>query len=111
MSSEKNSINDANGKSKKETSSDSQEFGGIGFSEYKKPSWRSTWGFGPVTIGPRIGPVLPHLRNDATNSDSDSGNDLLNKQLQAEESSAIKYRTCTWQKVINTRDLRVPYNC
>ncbi|KAG4032103.1 hypothetical protein MFRU_007g00170 [Monilinia fructicola] len=99
MSSENNSNNDVNDKSQKEFSNDGHAFDGIGFPEYKKPSWRSTWGFGPVTIGPRIAPVLPHLRDtEIVASDSEGGSDILNKQIQAEEGSAIKYRSCSWQK-------------
>ncbi|KAF7860754.1 hypothetical protein EAF04_008272 [Stromatinia cepivora] len=96
MSSENNSKNDVNDKPRQEDSSEDQ----APRSEYKKLSWLSTWGFGPVKIGPRIGPVLPHLRMDADASSisSDSGNELLNKQIQAEEGSAIKYRSCSWQK-------------
>lgn len=102
MSSENNSNNDVNDKSQKEFSNDGHAFDGIGFPEYKKPSWRSTWGFGPVTIGPRIAPVLPHLRDtEIVASDSEGGSDILNKQIQAEEGSAIKYRSCSWQKVVH----------
>lgn len=98
ISSENNSNNDVYDKSRQEYSIEDQ----APATEYKKLSWKSTWGFGPVTIGPRIGPVLPHLRVDTDTSsiDNDSGKDLLDKQLQAEEGSAIKYRSCSWQKVI-----------
>lgn len=98
MSSGNNSNNDVNDKSRAEYISEDQ----APTTEYKKVSWRSTWGFGPVTIGPRIGPVLPHLRLDADASSlsGDSGKDLLSQQIEAEAGSAIKYRSCSWQKVI-----------
>ncbi|ESZ89592.1 hypothetical protein SBOR_10023 [Sclerotinia borealis F-4128] len=100
ISSENSSNHDLNDETKGEFSSDDPAPGGIIFSAYKKPSWRSTWGFGRITIGPRIGPVLPHLRveADSTSIDSDSGNDILNKQIKAEADSTIKYRSCSWQE-------------
>ncbi|TGO09902.1 hypothetical protein BTUL_0150g00050 [Botrytis tulipae] len=96
MSSGNNSNNDVNDKSRAEYISEDQ----TPTTDYKKVSWRSTWGFGPVTIGPRIGPVLPHLRLDADASSlsGDSGKDLLSQQIEAEAGSAIKYRSCSWQK-------------
>ncbi|KAI9644569.1 hypothetical protein NHQ30_006590 [Ciborinia camelliae] len=98
MSSKNNSNPDVYDKSRQESSSEDQAV--TTYPEYKKPSWRSTWGFGPITIGPRIGPVLPHLRvnDDVGSTDGDSGKDILNKQIEAEAGSAIKYRSCSWQK-------------
>lgn len=50
------------------------------------------------SVGGRIAPVLPHLSNYDFGSD-DSGSDILGKQIEMEASSAIQYRTCSWQKV------------
>ncbi|QSZ30395.1 hypothetical protein DSL72_004918 [Monilinia vaccinii-corymbosi] len=99
MSFENNPNDHVNDKSREEFSDDAPASEGMGFTEYKKSSWLNTWGFGHITIGPRIGPVLPHLRDDdVAGSDSDGGKDLLDKQIQAEAGSAIKYRSCSWQK-------------
>ena len=49
-------------------------------------------------VGGRIAPVLPHLQAYDFGSD-DSGSDILGKQIEMEASSAIQYRTCSWQKV------------
>jgi hypothetical protein len=55
-------------------------------------------GGGEKSVGPRIAPVLPHLRGlDVT--DDESGSDILGKQIEMELGNAIKYRTCSWQKV------------
>ncbi|RDW71952.1 hypothetical protein BP5796_07986 [Coleophoma crateriformis] len=47
-------------------------------------------------VGARIGPVLSHLT--ASDVSSDSGSDILGKQIEMEADNAIKYRTCSWQK-------------
>ncbi|RDW66254.1 hypothetical protein BP6252_09889 [Coleophoma cylindrospora] len=47
-------------------------------------------------VGGRIGPVLSHLT--ASDLSSDSGSDILGKQIEMEADNAIKYRTCSWQK-------------
>lgn len=49
------------------------------------------------TAGGRIAPVLPHLSN--YDFGDDSGSDILGKQIELEADNAIKYRTCSWQKV------------
>lgn len=57
-----------------------------------------------IVVGPRIAPVLPHLREDnntAISSDSDestSAEAILEKQLASQDGDAIQYRTCSWQK-------------
>lgn len=55
-------------------------------------------GFRNMAIGPRIAPVLPHLKGQDFGSD-DSGSDILGKQIEMEANNAIQYRTCSWQKV------------
>jgi hypothetical protein len=50
------------------------------------------------SVGGRIAPVLPHLKNYDFGSD-DSGSDILGKQIELEADNAIQYRTCSWQKV------------
>lgn len=47
--------------------------------------------------GARICPILPHLAGYEDVS-SDSGSDILGKQIEMESDNAIKYRTCSWQK-------------
>lgn len=49
------------------------------------------------SVGGRIAPVLPHLKNYDFGSD-DSGSDILGKQIELEADNAIQYRTCSWQK-------------
>jgi hypothetical protein len=54
-----------------------------------------------VNIGPRICPVLPHLRDNSPQSASDSDESasaILEKQLASQDGDAIQYRTCSWQK-------------
>lgn len=53
-----------------------------------------------VNVGPRICPVLPHLRDgESSASDSDeSASTILEKQLASQDGNAIQYRTCSWQK-------------
>lgn len=46
----------------------------------------------------RICGVLPHLRGYDF-GDSDSGSDILGKQIELEAGNALQYRTCSWQKV------------
>ncbi|KAK3368674.1 amino-acid permease [Podospora didyma] len=55
------------------------------------PSGFSAWVFGGkgVTIGPRIGPVLPNIPVDIVEVD---------KQIAIEDGHTIQYRTCSWQK-------------
>ena len=55
-------------------------------------------GGGDKSVGSRIAPVLPHLRGLDFASD-ESGSDILGKQIEMELDNAIKYRTCSWQKV------------
>ncbi|KAK6595357.1 neutral amino acid [Botrytis cinerea] len=76
MSSGNNSNNDVNDKSRAEYISEDQ----TPTTEYKKVSWRSTWDA------------------DASSLSGDSGKDLLSQQIEAEAGSAIKYRSCSWQK-------------
>ncbi|PMD17603.1 amino acid transporter-like protein [Hyaloscypha hepaticicola] len=54
-------------------------------------------GGGEKSVGPRIAPVLPHLRGLDV-ADDESGSDILGKQIEMEVGNAIKYRTCSWQK-------------
>ena len=58
---------------------------------------RGKYGSSNVTAGGRIAPVLPHLSN--YDFGDDSGSDILGKQIELEADNAIKYRTCSWQKV------------
>jgi hypothetical protein len=53
---------------------------------------------GNEKVGARIAPVLPHLEGYDFGSD-DSGSDILGKQIELEAGNAIRYRTCSWQKV------------
>lgn len=62
------------------------------------PRGYSAWFGGPnVTVGPRIGPVLKSIT--IVDSDSEDSSAILDKQFALEEGHAIKYRTCSWQKV------------
>ena len=47
----------------------------------------------------RIAPVLPHLSGYGFGTDDSDGDVMLGKQLEMEADNAIKYRTCSWQKV------------
>jgi hypothetical protein len=62
--------------------------------------WSSWFGGKDVVIGPRIGPVLSSI---SIGNDSDieqaSSTAILDKQLAEDSGHAIKYRTCSWQKV------------
>jgi hypothetical protein len=51
------------------------------------------------TVGGRIAPVLPHLRNYDFGDSSDAGSDILGKQIELEAGNDIQYRTCSWPKV------------
>ena len=61
-------------------------------------------------VGARIAPVLPHLQNYDFGSD-DSGSDILGKQIEMEASSAIQYRTCSWQKARRPQNSNVHCFC
>ncbi|KAF7544422.1 hypothetical protein G7046_g9793 [Stylonectria norvegica] len=50
-----------------------------------------------VTVGPRIAPLSESVKREFSDSD-DSSSAILNKQIAAEDGSAIQYRTCSWQK-------------
>ncbi|KAK7987980.1 alcohol dehydrogenase [Apiospora arundinis] len=65
-----------------------------------KPTGWSAWFGGPtVKIGPRIAPVVAPLNANMNTSDSEiDSKDILMKQIESEENSAIQYRTCSWQK-------------
>lgn len=59
--------------------------------------WSAWFGGRKTKVGPRIAPVQEGL---ADGSDSDvSADAILGKQLAEEDGHAIKYRTCSWQKV------------
>jgi len=58
---------------------------------------RGKYGSSNGAAGGRIAPVLPHLSN--YDFGDDSGSDILGKQIELEADNAIKYRTCSWQKV------------
>ena len=62
---------------------------------------RSKYGSSNGAAGGRIAPVLPHLSN--YDFGDDSGSDILGKQIELEADNAIKYRTCSWQKVRRSR--------
>lgn len=51
-----------------------------------------------TTVGNRIAPVLAGTPIDSDTDDSSSA--ILNKQIALEENASIKYRTCSWQKVV-----------
>ena len=70
-------------------------------SRQTKPTGWSAWFGGPtVKIGPRIAPVVAPLNANVNTSDSEiDSKDILMKQIESEENSAIQYRTCSWQKV------------
>jgi len=61
---------------------------------------RLAWWFGGrhTVIGPRIAPVLPHLRSTDGSDSDDSASTILSKQKELEDGRAIQYRTCSWQK-------------
>lgn len=57
-----------------------------------------------VVVGPRISPILEHMRiypvldAVAVVANHENADAILARQLAAEASSAIQYRTCSWQK-------------
>jgi hypothetical protein len=63
----------------------------------KKPSKMAAAFGGPdIWVGPRIAPVLPHLRDERTkNADGEA---ILEAQKASEDGQPIQYRTCSWQK-------------
>ena len=61
------------------------------------------FGKGNGHVGSRIAPVLPHL-GGYDFGESDSGSEILGKQIELEAGHALQYRTCSWQKVDS------PYN-
>lgn len=67
------------------------------------PSYFSSWFGGKgVWVGPRIAPVLEGIDPDNSGSDETSSA-ILAKQIEVEAGHAIKYRTCSWQKVCCSR--------
>ncbi|KAK3297373.1 amino-acid permease [Chaetomium fimeti] len=68
--------------------------------EVPNPTGWSSWFGGQDTVaGPRIGPVLSSISIGTSDSDTDqSSAAILDKQLADDLGSAIKYRTCSWQK-------------
>lgn len=70
-------------------------------------SWKArAFGGSGIRIGKRIAPVLPHLTPPSIAgqealwmAESDSGSDILGKQLELEAGNALQYRTCGWKKV------------
>lgn len=66
-------------------------------------SYFSSWFGGKgVWVGPRIAPVLEGIDPDNSGSDETSSA-ILAKQIEVEAGHAIKYRTCSWQKVCCSR--------
>ena len=61
--------------------------------------WSSLFGGPDVAIGPRIGPVLSSISMGSESETDQSSTAILDKQLAEEDGHAIKYRTCSWQKV------------
>ncbi|KAJ5047110.1 uncharacterized protein L3040_002953 [Drepanopeziza brunnea f. sp. 'multigermtubi'] len=73
---------------------------GLAAGESKKDFSRG-YGLTPGADGPRIAPVLPHLRalEDGPKSDDDSQTtDILGRQLELQVNDVIKRRSCSWQK-------------
>jgi hypothetical protein len=63
------------------------------------PGMSSWFGGSRTRIGARIAPQTIGL-DPAADSESDvNSDDLLIKQRESEQNSAIQYRTCSWQKV------------
>jgi len=62
-----------------------------------KRGFRKRLGASDISVGGRIAPVLPHLRNYDFGSE-DSGSDILGKQIELEAGNGIQYRTCSWPK-------------
>jgi len=62
------------------------------------PYFSSWFGGKGVWIGPRIAPVLEGIELDNSSGDETSSA-ILAKQIEVEAGHAIKYRTCSWQKV------------
>ena len=58
---------------------------------------------GRKKVGARIAPILPHLRSvvspDSSSAEWSTGDEIVSKQIASEEGNALKYRTCSWQKV------------
>lgn len=60
--------------------------------------WSFVVGGKGVVVGPRISPLPDHLRNSDVSDSDESAAAILLKQRESEESNAIQYRTCSWQK-------------
>ncbi|KAF4120036.1 to neutral amino acid permease [Geosmithia morbida] len=81
------------------------DVGGLGgfYGGYSRKA--SLFGGKDVYIGPRIGPVMEHLKGKdgsapvpTDSKDESTANVILKSQLEAEDGHAIQYRTCSWQK-------------
>ncbi|KAK7431902.1 hypothetical protein QQZ08_001521 [Neonectria magnoliae] len=59
--------------------------------------WAALFGGSGVTVGPRIAGLPDYIKNDVSDSE-DSSSAIVNKQIAAEDGTAIQYRTCSWQK-------------
>lgn len=72
--------------------------------EHKAGSLNSSSNSAQPLLLKRIAPVLPHLRKKLEESESDAewatNTDIVGTQIRAEEGNALKYRTCSWQKVL-----------
>lgn len=75
---------------------------GISYGVYSRTA--SIFGGKDVYIGPRIAPVMEHLREDtgdtplSSDADDSTAEAILRKQIASEDGHAIQYRTCSWQK-------------
>jgi hypothetical protein len=70
-----------------------------GVSTAQAPRGLAAWfGGRNTTVGHRIAPVLAGTPIDSDTDDSSSA--ILSKQIALEENASIKYRTCSWQKVV-----------
>ena len=67
------------------------------FETTKGSRFAAIFGGKNVSIGPRIIPVPEHLKGDLFVSEGTS-EEILDKQLAAEDGASIQYRTCSWQK-------------
>lgn len=65
------------------------------------PGYSSWFGGSQTKVGPRIGPVQDS--SDAGSDSDQSAEAILAKQHASEEGHAIKYKTCSWQKVSRDR--------
>jgi hypothetical protein len=70
----------------------------IEFGKGRSAKLASVFGGAGVAVGPRICGLPDYFKGDVSESEGDSSEAILNRQLESEDGAAIQYRTCSWQK-------------